>query len=149
MAKPLAHPQPRSSVASLLDPGVGAAATRPAPGIPAFPPAGTPADEPARTGEPANIKREFVLTRGADETLRKLVALCEQATGTRLTNSHVLRAILRALELAMPELEREAARLGPLKRPSNAKGNEADRDEFEQRLAACLHAGLRACPPAD
>lgn len=53
------------------------------------------------------------------------------------------------LSHALPDLEREAVRLGPMRRPSNARGAEAERDDFERRLAARLHGGLRACPPMD
>lgn len=150
MPKPLHNAQPTSSVAGLLQPGVGASVTRsvlPSAGVPAFPPAGMP--EPPRTGEPANVKREFVLTPGAETTLRQVLALFEQATGAKLTHSHLLRAVLTVLEHALPDLEREAARLGPMKRPSNARGAEAERDDFERRLAAVLRAGVRACPPTE
>jgi hypothetical protein len=148
MAKSLSSPQPSSSVAKLLDPGIGAAALRPVPqaGVPAFPPAGLPEGGQALTGEPANLKREFVLTSAAEETLNRLVALYGRATGAKLANSHVLRAVLHALEHALPELEKQASHLGPLRRPSNARGHEAERDGFERRIAAALVAGLRACP---
>lgn len=84
MPKPLRDPQPTSSVAGLLQPGLGAAVTRPVsrlPGVPAIPHAGLPAVGAVRTGEPANVKREFVLTPGAEATLRRLLALYEDATG--------------------------------------------------------------------
>ena len=55
-----------------------------------------------------------------------------------------MRAMLRAFRHALPEIEREAAALGTLKRPRNASGQEAERDEFEARLAA---APLRARGP--
>src|SRR4051812_18619383 len=113
MPKPLSKPQPSSSVANLLDPGVGKAATGNVaafPRVPDRPHAGLPSQaEP--TGEPANIKREFVLTASADEVLKELVSLYEKATGTNLTNSHLLRAVLTALSQALPEFRKEAARL--------------------------------------
>lgn len=156
MAKPLTLSQPSSSVAKLLEPGVGQAAVRPtflqtpeppAPGSPAPPHSRIP--DPALTGEPANVKREFVLTPSGEESLRRLQAIYERATGAKLTGSHMLRALLRVVDAALPDIEREAARLGPLKRPSNARGGEAERDEFERRIAACLLAGMRECPPLD
>jgi hypothetical protein len=144
MAKPLSTPQPTGPGASLREPGVGAAALgqmhveyR----VPASPRAAEPAVE---TGEPANIKREFVLTASTDQTLREAVSLFERATGTTITNSHLLRALLRVAAHALPEIEKQAAGLGPMKRPSNARRNEAGRDEFERRLAQVLLAGFQA-----
>jgi Arc/MetJ-type ribon-helix-helix transcriptional regulator len=99
---------------------------------------------PEPTGEPADVKRELTLTRSTDQTLDELVALYQRATGSRVHASHVMRALLRALSLALPEIERSATALGPLRRPSNAPGREAERDEFEARLAESLLAGLRA-----
>jgi hypothetical protein len=96
------------------------------------------------TGEIANITRQFILTPTTDETLKRLITIYNRASGANLTNSHVLRAILKGVAHAMPELEREAARLRALKRPSNARGKEALREEFEQKLAAAFIAGMRA-----
>jgi uncharacterized protein YbjT (DUF2867 family) len=162
MAKHLQTVPPTSSVAKLLEPGIGAAATRPLasqPPRPANPgedlPAATrPALEqdiaPAagrQTGEPADIKREFTLTRGTDDTLSELLALYQRTTGCRLHSSHLMRALLRVVREAMPELEREAKALGRLRRPSNATGREAERDEFEERIAESLRAAFLAAKP--
>jgi hypothetical protein len=161
MAKPLTSIPPSSSVAKLLEPGIGAAATRPTAvphaGMPAGPQAGAPApsradaapaedeiDSVPATGELPDIKREFTLTRSTDDTLSELLALYQRTTGCKLHTSHLMRSLLKALRQAMPEVEREARVLGPLRRPSNASGREAERDEFESRLAASLLAGLRA-----
>lgn len=160
MAKPLSSMPPTSSVAKLLEPGVGVAALRPvppaSPGEPAAPHAGTQARPHAeapgaarQTGEPADIKREFTLTRAADDALTEFLAVFQRATGCKLHSSHLMRAVLRALRHAAPEIEREAGRLGPLKRPSNAVGREAERDEFEVRIAAAIVAGMRACRPPE
>src|SRR4051812_14359581 len=114
MAKPLWKPQPTSSVAGLLEPGVGAAAIGHVQAAsPAAPARGREPTE--ETGEPANIKREFVLTASTDRALRELVSVFERATGTTITNSHLLRAVLRVTAHALPEIERQAAGLGPLK----------------------------------
>ena len=59
-----------------------------------------------------------------------------KATGSELTNSHVLRALLKAIEHAMPQLEHEAEQMDKLKRPKNDRANEAHRDEFERKLAS-------------
>jgi hypothetical protein len=154
MAKPLTVIPPSSSVAKLLEPGIGAAALRPVAslaGAPADGQAGGPAHgrpippvEANPTGEPADVKREFTLTRTADATLNELLALYQRATGCKLHSSHLMRALLHALGHALPELEQAAATLGALKRPRNAAGQEAERDEFEARIAKSLLAGLRS-----
>jgi hypothetical protein len=99
-------------------------------------------------GDIPNIKREFILTRVADDTLQDAVRLLSRATGANLTNSHFLRAVLKTVQLAMPALEREAAKLGKLKRPSNARGNEAEREEYEERLAEAVHSAIRSVSTA-
>ena len=152
MPKPLDKPQPSSSVANMLDLGVGAAALAkpprrenvlPTPVANELPP--QPAPPPAEPpGEPANIHRQFILTRPADETLKKLVRIYSRAGGVDLKSSEVMRAVLVALEHAAPELEREAARIGKLKRPKNDRGNEGLRDRLERRIARAIIAGLRA-----
>ena len=155
MPKPLDKPQPSSSVANMLDLGVGAAALAtpsrrehvpPTPVANDIPPQPGPA-EPA--GEPANIHRQFILTRSADETLKKLVRIYSRAGGVDLKSSEVMRAVLIALEHAAPELEREAARIGRLKRPKNDRGNEGLRDRLERRIARAIIAGARATTPPE
>lgn len=155
MPKPLDKPQPSSSVANMLDLGVGAAALAtpsrrehvpPTPVANDIPPQPVPA-EPA--GEPANIHRQFILTRSADETLKKLVRIYSRAGGVDLKSSEVMRAVLIALEHAAPELEREAARTGRLKRPKNDRGNEGLRDRLERRIARAIIAGVRASTPPE
>ena len=150
MPKPLDKPQPSSSVANMLDLGVGAAALAKPPRRENVPPTPVTNDlqpqlvpvEPA--GEPANVHRQFILTRSADETLKKLVRIYSRAGGVDLKGSEVMRAVLIALEHAAPELEREAARIGRLKRPKNDRGNEGLRDRLERRIARAIVAGVRA-----
>jgi hypothetical protein len=96
-----------------------------------------------RTGEPVDRQREFQLTRTTDATLEDLVLLYKRATGAELTRSHVLRAVLKALEEQMPRLERAAAGIGPLRRPSNAKGFEEAREEFEEQIKQAFLRGIR------
>ena len=155
MPKPLDKPQPTSSVANMLDLGVGAAALAKPPrreNVPPtsvaneIPPQPVPAEPP---GEPANIHRQFILTRSADDTLKKLVRIYSRAGGVDLKSSEVMRAVLVALEHAAPELEREAARIGQLKRPKNDRGNEGLRDRLERRIARAIIAGLRATTPPE
>src|SRR5262249_7598942 len=141
MPKPLTCAVPSSAVARLLEPGVARAALVEAPG--------PTSKAPEPTGETPDIKREFILTQTADDALGHLTSLYSKATGTHVTNSHFLRALLKALAHAMPEVERQAWQIGKLRRPSNARGKEADRDEYERRLAASLLAGMRACLPIE
>jgi hypothetical protein len=96
--------------------------------------------------ETPTIRRQFILTPSADLTLKHMVALYSKATGSELTNSHVLRALLKAIEHAMPQLEHEAEHMDKLKRPKNDRANEAHRDEFERKLASCIVAGMHGAP---
>jgi len=96
-----------------------------------------------------NIQRQFILTHSADETLHDSVRLFSKTTGAKLTNSHFLRILLKGIAYAMPQLEREASKLGKLKRPSNARGNEAEREGYEQKIAEAVVAAMRSCPPVD
>ncbi len=94
-------------------------------------------------GELVDRKREFRLTKAADETMEELLALYKHSTGADLTRSHVLRAVLKAIGEAMPSLRREADGIGPLKRPSNARGYEDRRDEFEASITEAFRKGMR------
>jgi len=158
MAKPLTARPPSSAVARLFDEdaAVRAAATLALTSTPARD-ASTAAQRPtgqslpgnwpgspAATGEPATIKRELILTPAAEATLIRLVAIYRQATGTKLTTSHVARAVLHAVGTCLPLIEREASKIGQMPLPSNAKGREAERDSFERRLAQAFLASLAA-----
>lgn len=88
------------------------------------------------------IKREFMLTPGADDTLYQAVRTLSRATGTNLSNSHFLRVMLKVVADAMPQIEEEALRLGKLKRPGNAPANQPEREEYEQRIAAAVGAAI-------
>jgi len=94
-----------------------------------------------------NIKREFILTPSTDDTLQDVVRLFSRATGTNLTNSHFLRVLLKSVAHAMPKLEEEVARIGRLKRPSNARASQAEREEYERTLAAVVVAALQSSRP--
>jgi hypothetical protein len=150
MAKPLTKPQRESSVSSMLDISVGAAALSTPPKREPTTPIPIANEIPPRpiqnntTGEPANIHRQFILTESTDETLKKLVGIYSKATSIDLKASEVMRAVLMALEHAAPELEREAAHIGRLKRPKNERGKEALRDQLERRIARAIIAGARA-----
>lgn len=146
MAKSLAARPPTSAVARLLD---GDAAARAVSVLtltakPLREESEPPAPTPVATGEPATVKRELVLTPAADAALSRLVTLYRQATGTKLTTSHVARAVLHVVAACEPFIEREAATLGPTPLPSNAKGREAERDAFERHIARAFHTALAA-----
>jgi hypothetical protein len=151
MPKPLLRPQPTSSVANILDESVARAAlarVTPARRVEETEQAAhttsVVADE-ALTETPT-IRRQFILTPSADLTLKHMVALYSKATGSELTNSHVLRALLKAIDHAMPQLEHEAEQMDKLKRPKNDRANEAHRDEFERKLASFIVAGMHGAP---
>lgn len=170
MAKPLREPPPTSSVARLLD--IEAASRALAPTQPAVlqptepanrdapalsvppprqpeallghhvPPANFPSAAP--TGEPANIKRELVLSPSTEETFSRLVELYRRSTGTRLSSSHVARAMLKGVAACMASLEREADAIGRLRLPGNARGREGERERFEDRIAEAFVNGVRS-----
>lgn len=157
MPKMLKEPPPTSSIARLLDFNAAARAVALPPSAPisvAREPV-TPenqsapqvrADNAVPTGERPRLNRQLVLTPSADETLSRLVDLYRRATDSKLTSSHVTRAVLRGIAHCMDHLEREARRIGPLKLPSNARGRELERERFEARIADAFVAGIRAAP---
>jgi hypothetical protein len=150
MPRQLARQQPSSSVARLLEPGIAAGALAPVKSDRIEQPIQETTQESERnrgrgaTGEIANITRQFIVTESTDEILKQLVQLYSRAIGSQLTNSHVLRAILKGVAHAMPELEREAERLGRIKRPRNVRGKEHERELFERRISTAFMAGMRA-----
>lgn len=101
------------------------------------------------SAQPAVIKREFALNSQTDETFTRLVEIFRRHTGTRLSSSHVARALLLGLQPCLDRIEREAKRCGRQKLPSNARGREAERESFERAIARALIAGIRATPPPD
>jgi hypothetical protein len=147
MAKRLREPTPSSSVARLFDIGAAARAI-------SQPPATNQMTAPEEVAlavsraVPAipNVKREFVLTQSTDHTFSELVALYHRVTGTKLTASHVARAMLKGVAHCMESLEREAKYVGRLKLPSNARGKEAERERFEDHIAMAFVAGIRGAP---
>jgi len=159
MPKPLREPPPSSSVARFLDANAAARAVATPTlesGRPAVSPTGTmhpstqglngtaPQTSVTRpASESRNIKREFILSTEADEICTELVALLRRSTGTRLSSSHVMRGMLKGIATCMETLEHEARRVGRLRLPSNARGNELQREEFEQRLAETFINGIR------
>lgn len=155
MARPLRETPPSSAVARLLD--VGAAARALA--VPPVAASETPNGPPAASSSPPTekrgggasvlVKREFVLSPETDQALCGLVEMFRRTTGARLSGSHVLRALLVGVSHSHATLEMEARRVGALKLPSNARGQDAERVRFERRIAAVLVAGMRAAATLD
>jgi hypothetical protein len=147
MAKPLSRPQPSSTVARLFD---GSAAAR-ALAVPDVPAPEHPDATPQVQSAPSLVSidaptcnRNLLLTKCTAQTLDRLVTLYRSATGTRLTTSHVMRALLLGVEHAFDSLEREARGVAKTKLPSNARERIREREEFERRLAAAFVTGMRA-----
>lgn len=144
MAKPLTQPPSSSSFARLLDAQAAVRATAPVPEQPRPAEFHVPLTKPRP--ERPTIDRELLLTASADETLTRLVEMFRRATGTKLTTSHVGRAVLRGLAQCIDAMEREAFRIGRCRLPSNARGAEDQREWFEARIAEAIIAGVRAPP---
>lgn len=156
MAKALRNPPPSSSVARFLD--VSAATRAIAEPVEESIPPNRPGvgkalasvqDDPfgsgdAQSSQASIIKREIILTTAAEETLSELVRLYRRATGTRLSTSHVIRAMLKAVAHSIRSLEREAEGIGRQRLPSNARGHESQRERFENRLTQAFVSGMRA-----
>lgn len=148
MAKALKHSPPTSSVGRLLDKSAVARALSPASPLPQA--SKTCEDAPQISDftdhTPKLLKREFVLTPTTEDALTRLVQVYRNATGTRLSNSHVIRAVLRGVAHGLSAIEREANCIGPLRLPSNAKGREAEREQFENMLTSSFIAAMRTLP---
>lgn len=150
MAKPLTQPPPSSTAARLLDVSAAARATgaaqRPGtrPVVDLDVPCPSKALETLIGPTDLPIKRELILNRATDETFAQLVEIYRRATGARLSASHVARAILKGIACDLPALQREANRIGRLRLPSNARGHELEREQFERRLANAFVAGMRS-----
>jgi len=148
MAKVLSKKPPTSSVSRLFDQGAVSRALSPTISSVQTP---EPVEIQAvqrdnRAVQPVVIKREFVLTPASEETLARLVQVYRNATGTRLSNSHVMRIVLRGVAHGLSAIEREANLIGLLKLPSNAKGREEERKRFENLLARSFIAAMRTLP---
>lgn len=152
MAKTLRSPTPSSSIVRLLDLGAAARATAAQPVEPTASSFAAPVPErpfadavrPTMLAAPrsSTVDREVVLTPETDAVLSNLVLLCRTTTETKVTTSHVVRALLRVVAHRSGELNHRLRQLGKLKLPSNAAEFEADRARFEARLADAFLAAL-------
>jgi hypothetical protein len=143
MAKSLKDSPPTSSAARFLDGAVASRALqrdgRVVPDATGPEPAQMPAVHLRRW-----VKREFTLTPDADRAFGQLATLLRESTGTRLTNSHVFRALVHAVEPSFDALRREAASGGPYRLPGNGTGFERHRRQFELELTRAIQRALRA-----
>lgn len=86
---------------------------------------------------------EVVLTPEMNDLVNNLHVILRDTTGASLNKSQLLRSLLRAVKLNLREIEREAGRIGPLKRPSNNPGFEEERELFEETCAQVFLRGMR------
>lgn len=143
MARRLDRIAPTSSVGRLLDSAAAAgafAAPQPRPVA--------PTERVQRRPVSSLIKRELVLSRDADRQFQALIDACRQSTRTRLTASHVARALMRVVAGAMPSIVRSLEEQGPHRLPSNAPSFEPERVRFESHLAMAIARGLSASADA-
>ena len=86
---------------------------------------------------------EIVLSQETNEVVEELYSLFRENTGTNLNKSQLFRSLLRAVKYNMRGIEKQAAHTGALKRPSNNKGFEEDRELFEETIAQVFVRGMR------
>lgn len=141
MPKPLATPPTSSAVARLLDASAVSGAVEPRHAPDRDPkPGKDEVTQPRRRAHP--VKREVVLTEHTAEVLDVLVERLRAATRTRLSASHMLRAMITAVEPALSAVEVEVASSGPWRLPANGEQHDANRAEFERRMADAILAAL-------
>lgn len=126
MARPQSLDASRSTVSRLLDPQ-SVALSEP---ITRF--SSDAADGPRLT------KREVTFCEQTDPLLHELTERLRRSTRTRLTVSHVARALLRAFAPALPFVDECARGRGAWRLPSNARARQSEREQFEAELAAVL-----------
>jgi hypothetical protein len=139
MAKPLDKAPPSSSAARLLDPNVVARATvnmrSPHPQSTV---SGTPPEEPARS----LTKREFILDDDSDQAFIELLRVIREGTGTRLSASQVLRALVWSVLPMTESLLLHLSNSGPWKLPGNGVEADAARAAFHTRLVEAIRSAL-------
>lgn len=150
MARPLRDPPPSSSIARLLDAEAAARATSRQEGLSLSQVASAghvdhAQSHPAHADwpdafQPRRVKREVLLCPETDETLDEVVRILRLNTRSRVTTSHVVRALLRATHRRLEVIRSQASQLGPRRLPSNAPGAEQTRRNFEEALAAIFLA---------
>ncbi len=147
MAKALTTQPPSSSVARLLD---SSAATRAIAGRPRFSSDTKQLDTERafiRTSVPQNVprshKRELSLCPASDRILETLVHRLRSNTGTRVTASHVIRAMLRSMETLAGSIEESVARAGPWRMPATSPDAREHREAFDRALASVFREAAK------
>lgn len=138
MPKPLQHPPPVSAVTRFLNEDGVTRALKPSQTPPEVPRDPLPTQEARQR----TVKREFVLTTASANSMDALVEAFRLLTGTRVSGSHALRAMLIAVERAIPLIHTEVAPGGPWRLPANGARFESSRADFEQRLGTVLLTAL-------
>lgn len=101
------------------------------------------------TSSPQLIKREFILTEAADDTFTRLLMLYRRATQTRMTASHLLRAMMISVSHCFASLEHAARKMSQERLPPNGPAFEVQRAAFERRVAEALVSGIRSAAALD
>jgi hypothetical protein len=141
MPKPLTSEETSSSsVARLLDASAVTRAVGPLSGS-EVPHAASPTTVKARR-RAHPVKREVVLTEHTAEVLDVLVDRLRVATRTRLSASHLVRALVSAIEPSLAGIEVQVASTGPWRLPANGARHDVDRAEFERRMSEAILAAL-------
>lgn len=162
MAEPLKREQPSSSVATIFSKGAARAAlappgaqavASPAPPVQQEPAPTRPEPRPtagtAPTAESADVLRQFQLTPSADATLRRVMRAYSEGSGLDLNRSEFMRALIHVLEHTIPQQERAARSIEPLRRPKNDPWLLHKRDGNERTLARAILEAFRAAPPME
>jgi hypothetical protein len=128
MARPRSAVESRSAAGRLLDADAFAAASRTETIAPPM---------PSRVATQFR-KRQVILDDTANDRLERMTAALRRATGTRLTTSHALRALLLLIEPAIDELGLARAPIESMYLPNNAPRFDGERRRFESALAALI-----------
>jgi len=132
MATPRSDTGARSAVGALLEASAAATAMTP-----------LRVSQPDRRQRQSYRKRQVILDDRTDITLQELTDSLRRVTGTRLTTSHAVRAMLRMVEPALPRLSTAKAPAEATCLPNNAARFAEDRARFEQALRLLIGEALR------
>ena len=105
-------------------------------------------ERPKRSSAPAQVQTlirsaELYLTPHSSQILNELVSIFKENTNRAIAPTHMLRGLLLALQSHLPEVRREIAAMGPLRRPANEAQYALDREEFEKKLGEAILRGVK------
>jgi hypothetical protein len=95
------------------------------------------------------VLRQFQLTPSADATLPRVKRAYSEGSGRDLSRSEFMRALIHVLEHTIPQQERAARSVEPLRRRKNDPWNLHKRAELERTLARAIQEAFRAAPPME